>query len=132
MYHPKTIEWDAKMKAMFDRIDTILEDRYHNHWRLRRNRPQRGMTANPEADGLFNVGAIFTPGYGSQIGRGYLVDITLATDAIVTDEDREAIELAVLELLRSFIPEYFPNRQLEVSRDGSSYKIHGDLSLGTV
>jgi len=132
MYHPKTIEWDARMKTMFDRIDTILEDRYHNHWRLRRNRPKRGETANPEADGLFNVGAVFTPGYGSKIGRGYLVDITLATDAQVLPEQREEIEKLVLELLRDFIPEYFPERQLEVSRDGSSYKIHGDLSLGMV
>ena len=132
MDHPKTVEWDARMKAMFDRIDTILEDRYHNHWKLRRNRPKRGETANPEADGLFNVGAIFTPGYGSRIGRGYLVDITLATDAQVPQEQREEIETLVLDLLRSYIPVYFPERQLEVSRDGSRYKIHGDLSLGTV
>ncbi|MDX9957393.1 MAG: hypothetical protein AB7T74_13490 [Clostridia bacterium] len=132
MDHPKTVEWDARMKSMFDRIDAILEDRYHNHWRLRRNRPGRGETTNPEADGLFNVGAIFTPGYGSEIGRGYLVDITLATDAQVPQEQREEIEALVLDLLKGFIPEYFPERRLEVSRDGSMYKIHGDLSLGSV
>lgn len=132
MDHPKTVEWDARMKAMFDRIDAILEDKYHNHWRLRHNRPKRGETANPEADGLFNVGAIFTPGYGSKIGRGYLVDITLATEAQVPPEQREAIEILVLDLLESFIPEFFPDRELEVSRDGSMYKIHGDLSLGSV
>lgn len=117
---------------MFDRIDAILEDRYHNHWRLKRNRPRRGETANPEADGLFNVGVIFTPGYGSTIGRGYLVDITLATDAQVSPEQRDEMENLVLDLLKSLIPEYFPERQLEVSRDGSMYKIHGDLSLGTI
>lgn len=117
---------------MFDRIDAILEDKYHKHWRLRRNRPKRGETANPEADGLFNVGAIFTPGYGSEVGKGYLVDITLATDAPVQTEDLEEIELLVLDLLRRFLPEYFPERLLEVDRDGSMYKIHGDLSLGTI
>ena len=131
MKHPKTIEWDDSMKAMFDRIDGILEERYRGAWKVRRNRPLLGETSNPEADGLFNVGAFFTPGYGSELGRGYLVDITLATEAAVPQAEREEIELLVLDLLRRYLPEYFPGRGLEVDRDGSMYKIHGDLSLGT-
>ncbi|MCK7514773.1 MAG: hypothetical protein MZV70_69415 [Desulfobacterales bacterium] len=66
MFHPKTTDWDNRMKEMFDRIDTILENRYHGSWKPRRNRPDRGQTANPEADGLFNVGVFFTPGFGSR------------------------------------------------------------------
>lgn len=130
--HHKSRAWDDTLKTMFDRIDHILEDRYGGVWDLRQNRPARGKTANPEADGLFNVGAFFTPGYGSKHGRGYLVEIILATDQPVAPDKREEIESQVLELLRRFLPEYFPGRLLEVVRDGSMYKIRGDLSLGMV
>ena len=88
MYHPKTLEWDGRLKDVFDRIDRALEDRYHGRWKLRRNRPMRGETANPEADGLFNIGVFFTPGYGSRLGRGYLVEIVIATDESIPDEEQ--------------------------------------------
>jgi len=120
------------MKEMFDRIDSILENRYSGSWKLRRNRPERGTTANPEADGLFNVGVFFTPGYGSTIGRGYLVEIVLASDEAVPRAKREEIELFVRDLLVEFLPIYFPDRKLSVDRDGSMYKIHGELGLGRV
>lgn len=132
MFHPKTTEWDNRMKEMFDRIDTILENRYSGAWKLRRNRPERGSTANPEADGLFNVGVFFTPGFGSRIGRGYLVEIVLASDEAVPRSKRTEIELFVRDLLVEFLPVYFPDRKLAVDRDGSMYKIHGELGLGGV
>ena len=130
MFHPKTMEWDNRMKEMFDRIDRILEERYGGRWNLRRNRPERGATSNPEADGLFNVGAVFTPGYGSELGRGYLVDIVLASDEGIPPDAREEIELFVRDLLLDFLPVYFPGRKLSVDRDGSMYKIHGETGLG--
>ena len=130
MYHPKTTRWDDAMTSMFDRIDGILEDRYGGAWRLRRNRPERGATANPEADGLFNVGVFFTPGFGSKLGRGYLVEVILATEEAVPVKKRDEIELVVRDLLVEFLPEYFPDRKLYVERDGSMYKIHGELGLG--
>ncbi len=130
MFHPKTTDWDNRMKEMFDRIDTILENRYHGSWKLRRNRPDRGQTANPEADGLFNVGVFFTPGFGSRLGRGYLVEIVLATEEAVPRAMRDEIELFVRDLLLEFLPVYFPDRKLTVERDGSMYKIRGDLGLG--
>jgi hypothetical protein len=132
MKHAKMKDWDDRLKELFDRIDAELEERYHGAWALRRNRPALGETSNPEADGLFNIGAVFTPGYGSAIGRGYLVDITLATSERLEAEEREKIEAQVIELLQSLLPEYFPGRKLKISRDGSMYKIHGDLSLGSV
>ncbi|HOX91635.1 MAG TPA: hypothetical protein PLC54_01850 [Spirochaetales bacterium] len=130
--HPKTAAWDDRLKSMFDEIDHELEDHYHGHWTLRRNRPARGQTANPEADGLFNVGVFFTPGYGSTLGRGYLVEIILATEEPVHPEAREAVESHALMLLREKLPIHFPERTLYVDRDGSMYKIHGDFSLGGV
>ncbi|HOZ72059.1 MAG TPA: hypothetical protein PLQ29_03365 [Spirochaetales bacterium] len=130
MYHPKTIAWDSQLKAMFDRIDHELEDAYGGRWTLRRNRPERGATSNPEADGLFNVGTFFTPGYGSELGRGYLVEVILATDEAVPAAQRNEIEERVRDLLLDYLPEYFPDRRLSVDRDGSMYKIHGETSLG--
>ncbi|PKL24132.1 MAG: hypothetical protein CVV47_10230 [Spirochaetae bacterium HGW-Spirochaetae-3] len=132
MYHPKMKEWDDCLKSMFDRIDRILEDRYGGSWKLRRNRPERGSTANPEADGLFNVGVFFTPGYGSEHGRGYLVEIILATEDAVPARKREEIEESVRDLLLEFLPEYLPDRKLYVDRDGSMYKIHGETGLGNL
>ena len=70
MYHPKMMEWDKKLKAIFDRIDDKLEDRYGELFPLHPTRAERGTTSNKESDGLFNVGASFTAGYGSKLGRG--------------------------------------------------------------
>jgi hypothetical protein len=75
VYHPKTREWDRKLKAACDRIDHWLEKEYGSLYRLRPNRAPRGATSNPEMDGLFNVQTVFTPGYGSEKGRVYLVEI---------------------------------------------------------
>jgi hypothetical protein len=132
MDHPKTIEWDRRMKLLFDRIDALLEERHRGRWRLRRNRPALGETANPEADGLFNLGTFFDTGYGSALGRGYLVEIILATDEEVAAEARAEIEEEVRGLLERFLPEHFPERRLSVERDGSLLKIRGDLSLGSL
>ena len=130
MYHPKMAAWDEKLKAVFDRVDHELEERYGGRWKLRRNRPERGGTANPESDGLFNVGAFFTPGYGSDLGRGYLVEVIVATDEAVPARERAAIEELVRDLLLEYLPEAFPDRELAVDRDGSMYKIHGETGLG--
>lgn len=132
MYHPRTHEFDDTMKAMFDRIDAELEDQYGGTWKLRRNRPEQGKTANPESNGLFNIGTFFTPGYGSTLGRGYLVEVILATDEGVPAHVRDEIETRVRDLLLDYLPEYFPNRKLTVEHDGSMYKIHGDLGLGNL
>ncbi len=132
MNHPKTNEWDARMSELFDRVDRSLEERYQGRWKLRRNRPTRGTTANPEMDGLFNVGVFFTPGFGSRLGRGYLVEIILATEENVPPDERKAIEDQVRDMVAGFLPDAFPGRDLRVERDGTMLKIHGDLGLGTL
>lgn len=130
MRHPKALGWEDKLKAVFDRIDDRLEERYGKKYPLHPNRPPRGATANREADGLFNVGAAFSAGYGSKIGRGYVVEIILATPARVPANVRERIEREVVSMIESELATEFPGRELRVSRDGPVYKIHGDLSLG--
>ncbi len=130
MNHPKTNEWDTRMSELFDRVDRSLEDRYQGRWKLRRNRPVRGTTANPEMDGLFNVGVFFTPGFGSRLGRGYLVEIVIATEEHVPPDERKAIEDQVRTMVAAFLPDAFPGRDLRIERDGTMLKIHGDMGLG--
>lgn len=130
--HPKMIQFEDTMVALFKRIDGLLEDKYHGRWQLSHNRPVRGETANPLADGLFDVGAFFTPGYGSAHGRGYLVKIDVKTRETVTQDERAAIEQQVYDALQSLLPKFFPDRELSVVRDGASFKIVGDFNLGPV
>lgn len=132
MYHHKTRQWDHKMKDLFDEIDDYLEDRYGKEFPLHPNRPARGETANKAADGLFNVGVSYSAGYGSRLGKGYVIDIHMSTLASVPDEKEESIREEVVELVREKLPVYFPNRDLSVDRDGTLFKIHGDLSMGNL
>lgn len=130
MYHFKTREFDKKLISVFDKVDTILEDRYGGSYTLHPNRPERGKTANPAHDGLFNIGASFSAGYGSEHGRGYVIDVHMSTlDHIPQDIRKKILEEAVTEV-KIALKEVFPDRDLEVKRDGNVFKIVGDFSLG--
>lgn len=127
--HPLVIAWEEKLKRVFDEIDHELEERYGDRYPLHPNRPTRGETANPEDDGLFNVGASFTAGYGSQRGRGYVVSVRMVTLARVPADVQEQMENEVAVMLRERLPSIFPGRDLRVDRDGHVFKITGDLSV---
>lgn len=130
--HYKALAWEEKLKAVFDEIDRDLEARYGGRYPLHPARPAEGETANPEESGLFNVGAAFTAGLGSEHGRGYVVEVRMATLVHVPEEVRREIEEAVAEQLRQRLPQAFPGAELRVERDVSGFKIFGDLSLGEV
>ena len=132
MRHPKTIEFDERLKKVFDEVDAYIEDIYGGRYPLHPMRPAHGTTANPQMDGLFNIGADFTPGFGSQLGRGYLIDVAMSTLEEVDDEVRREIYQAVVEKVRELLPLHFPERELVVRRDGNHFKIQGDFSLGDV
>lgn len=132
MRHPKAIAWEQTLKQVFDDIDRRLEAKYGALYPLHPARPPRGATANPESDGLFDVGGVFTAGFGSQTGPGYVVEVRMATLERVPEAVKEQIQEEVVQLLREKLPRAFPGRDLHVSRDGAVFKIHGDLSLGTV
>ena len=53
----------------------------------------------------------------------------LVTLSNVPPDIRAKIEAEVVELLEQELPKAFPNRELEVERDGHVYKIVGDLSF---
>ena len=127
--HPRLQEWEGRLKAVFDQIDDWLEDRYGTDYPLHPARAARGATANKEDDGLFNVGAAYSAGFGSSNGPGYVVDVRMATLSGVDASTRARLEEEVVDLLAEKLPEAFPGRNIEVKRDGHVYKISGDLSF---
>lgn len=128
--HPKTAAWEDRLRNIFFTVDDYLEDKYGDCFPLHPNRPPRGATSNSEMDGLFNVGASFTAGFGSKRGRGWVVEIHLATLAWVPEETRNEIKEDTKRLLQKELALRFPERKLHVEEDGTGLKIFGDLSLG--
>ncbi len=129
IYSRKILQFDSTLKKIFDMIDDFLENNYGNNYHLHPNRPVRGSTANKASDGLFNVGASFSAGYGSVYGRGYVVDVDLATLDHVPEKVQIDIENEVADLLSEIIPQYFPGQDIRISRDGGVLKIYGELIL---
>ncbi|HUX21634.1 MAG TPA: hypothetical protein VMW69_10385 [Spirochaetia bacterium] len=123
-------QFESRLKELFDEVDDYLEETYGDRFPLHPSRAQRGTTSNKESNGLFNVGAAFSAGYGSKHGRGYVIDIEMVTLSVVSDEVEDEIETAAVEYVRLKLPFYFPDRNLEVKRDRHTFKISGDLSLG--
>jgi hypothetical protein len=128
--HPKLLAFTGTLESLFREVDAELENRYAGRFPLHPNRPRRGETSNPEMDGLFEVAPDFTAGYGSGKGRGYLVSLRVATLERVSPAEFEAIMTRAAELIRERLPRFFPDRRLELVRDGPRFKITGDFSLG--
>lgn len=128
--HPKQLALERKLLDLSHDVDNYLEDRYHDYFIRHPNRPKRGATSSAAHDGLFSIGTQFTAGYGSELGRGYIVVIEIRTLQHVPKIIRQEIEEDGIEYLRSILPIYFPNRKLEVKKDGNVYKLIGDFSLG--
>jgi hypothetical protein len=123
--------WDARLKTIFDRIDDELEQSPEWTSPVSRHpvRPPRAATANPEDDGLFDLGASFTAGFGSKFGPGYVISARYVTLDALDDRWRQALEDHVAERVAELLHEAFPGKDLRVDRDDTGYKIHGDLSL---
>jgi len=132
MWHPKMASFDDQMKNLFDEVDDYIENLYGDRYPLHPIRPGRGETSNPEADGLFNIGANFTPGFGSELGRGYLIDVSMSTLEKVDENVRREIYEATARKVKELLPILFPERTLTVRRDGNHFKIQGDFSLGKI
>lgn len=132
MRHPSLRQFERRLRDLFDEIDEHLENVYGTRYQLHPSRAPRGTTSRSTSDGLFNVGATFTPGYGSKYGRGYVVQVDMVTLDRVPPDIREQIEQEVADMVEERLESYFPERHLEVARDRNSYKIHGDLRLGEI
>jgi hypothetical protein len=127
--HPGLSRWEARLKEIFDRIDVELEQEYGAKYPLHPARSPHGTTSNREQDGLFNVGAAYSAGFGSEHGAGYVVEVRMSTLSDVEEQEREEIEQKVAGKLEQRLPEAFPGREIRVERDGELYKIVGDLSF---
>ena len=126
---PRVLAWEARLKQVFDVIDHELEDAHGDRYPLHPVRAARGETENPASDGLFEIGAAFTTGYGSEKGRGYVVSARISTLSRIPSDIQEKLNAYVAERLSTLLPEYFPGQELRVERDGPVFKIVGDLAL---
>lgn len=125
----EAMQWEKTLKGVFDEIDRELEAQYGAQWPLHPSRPKRGATSNPEHDGLFNIGAAFSAGLGSEHGSGYTVEIRLSTLKNVPADVRKKIKEQVFQTLEKKLPTAFPGQALRVSEEKGLIRIHGDLSL---
>ncbi len=122
-------EWENTLKEIFNEIDDYLEDMYGGLYPLHPSRSSRGATANKSYDGLFDVGASFSAGYGSQYGRGWIFDIHIATLTQVSSDIRDKIYDDAVRILQALLSEHYPDRNIRVEKDGSVFKIFGDLKI---
>ena len=129
MRHFKILEWEKRLKSIFDEIDAELETQYRDRFPLHPSRPQEGITSNPEMDGLFNVGASYSAGFGSRYGPGYVVDIRLSTLDKISPALKTELRDVVQDMLIEKLPDVFPGKELKVDKERSHLRIHGDLSL---
>ncbi len=129
----KLDRWEARLKQIFDEIDSEFESEGHGRKFPRHpRRPPAFATSNREDDGLFDIGAAFTVGIGSKHGAGYVLQARIATLENVPKDIQQTFEDEVVRRLKAKLPAAFPGVELHVDRDGTIYKIHGDLSLGSL
>ncbi|MGD1820540.1 MAG: hypothetical protein ACPKOI_11785 [Pleomorphochaeta sp.] len=128
--HPKQIELESRLHKICMELDNYLEDEFGTMFPLHPKREKRGKTSSANYDGLFSTGVQFTTGYGSQFGRGYLLDIDIRTLSWVTKADKTKIEEAAIQKLKTLLEIHMPERKLEIKRDQNLIKIVGDFSLG--
>jgi len=129
MNNPEMHKWETFLKKSFDEIDAYLEESYGKMYPLHPNRASRGETSNSSTDGLFNVGAAFTAGYGSEYGRGWVIEVDMVTLARVPKHLQEEIEQETVKLLREKIDKRYPDADIAVKKDGRAFKIFGDIGL---
>lgn len=130
MRHQKLLEFNHRIKTMFDEIDDVLEKKYGQKYSLHPNRPKCGTTSSREMDCLFNIGADFTSGYGSRFGRGYVIHTRLSTMDHIPESVKKNINEDIENLVQKKLEMAFPDRILRLEHDGSQLKIIGNFRLG--
>jgi hypothetical protein len=129
MRHRKAKEWEKRLKTVFDEIDIELETAYAGRFDLHPSRQEHGATSNREMDGLFNVGASYSAGFGSRLGPGYVVDIRLSTLQRIPPDLKLELRDRVQAMLIEKLPAVFRGKALHVDQEKHHLRIHGDLSL---
>lgn len=132
LMNSKLAKWEAKLYQILHEVDDHLEVKYGNFLPLHPSRPEQGTAANPQYDGLFRLTASFSAGYGSELGAGYIFRVEIVTLSKIPSAQREKIEDEAADLMRQGLERAFPDRHMAVARDGSVYKIYGDLTLNGI
>ena len=119
---------EALFKAL-EAADSKMEERYGDRFPLHPARPPHMTSVNRQYDGLFELGAGFSAGFGSKFGPGYALSFRIVTLSNVPDDFRAKFEAEAVEALREELAKTFPDRGLEIVRDVNGWKIVGDLSI---
>ena len=130
--HPKQEILEEKMAQLCQALDNHLEDIYGDHYRLHPNRLRRGKGSNPSFDGLFSTSLAFTLGYGSEYGRGYVVNVEIRTLDKVSQYDSTKIQAEAFSFISRNLKKFIPDQDLKIVQDGNLMKVIGDFSLGDV
>jgi hypothetical protein len=129
MRHQKAKAWEKRLKSLFDKIDMALEEEYGDRFKLHPARAPHEKTSSRSMDGLFNVGASYSAGFGSKYGAGYVVEIRLSTLERVPRKVKKELRGRVQTMLTELLPDTFPGKSLRVDNERQHLRIHGDLSL---
>jgi hypothetical protein len=129
MCNPLVEAWEEKLNALLRQVNIKLEEEYGNVVARHPARLAHGETPNPQNDGLFRVVARFTPGFGSRWGKGYVVDIVPVSLDVFPSDIWARVEAEACKMIRDGLESVLPSRGLELKRDGTVWKITGDLSL---
>ncbi len=129
MRNPRVEEWEEKLDQLLRRVTVQLEERFSDFALRHPARLPHGATDNPQNDGLFRITATFTPGFGSQLGKGYVLTIEPVTLERFRQEAWQKIEDFACAQIRAGLEAALPGRGLTLQRDGQVWKIVGDLSL---
>ena len=132
MQNTKLEIWEDRLNGLLRRVDQALEERFGKEYGLHPARGAHGSADNPQHDGLFRVTAAFTPGFGSRLGRGYVLQIDMVTLEKVPADKAEVIENEAVRMIGEGLEAALPGRGLKVARDGNLWKITGDLSLTAI
>jgi hypothetical protein len=129
MRHRRAKDWEKRLKAVFDEIDVELEGEYGGRFERHPARAAHGSTSSREMDGLFNIGAAYSAGFGSRFGPGYVVDIRLSTLQRIPKELKLELRDKVQAMLVEKLPAAFPGKRLHADKERRHLRIHGDLGL---
>lgn len=129
MVNPLVEAWEERLNKILQETDLALETRFGARFPLHPASPKHGETTNPQQDGLFRLHASFTPGFGSEQGKGYAIDLGISTLENIPPTFREEVEAFAIEEIGKKLETSFPGKQLKVVRDGNIWKIIGDLTL---
>ncbi len=129
MRHQHVEKWESRLNELLRQVDHVLEEKYGHLFATHPARPPKGSTANPQQDGLFRVTASFSPGFGTELGKGYVLQLDLVTLEKVPQAKVDRIQREAVRLIQNGLENVLPGRDLAVRRDANVWKIVGDLSI---